>query len=398
MKQSGFLFEIRPTDYVLGSTSPLQGEELNPDGDWRQWAPAEERQSDANFDTMSCTTFSGTSKLETLFNFLLEKKKFSGVQEKWLRDEGYIVDKKFNFSDRFSATINGTMPNGNYFQNVWDSFRKDGLLPEKDHPFGGKNQKEYLDQSKITQQMRDKAKKFLELIIEKDANGYKINYEWVPVTETGVELADAFKQAPIQVAVTKENPGHAILLLKMDWEWESYKPFLRPRKRSVAYALKCVVVLKTEAPVVTPAQPDSKEVEYFNTKEFVSREVYNQFGENSLWFVDPRIRKLANFIRTFFASSVTINNWQWNGSLDERGFRQPDSTEGAVFSQHRFGRAIDFNVKGKTPKQVYDIILANKEVFMQNGLTCIEDVAFTPTWTHVDIRYTGLKDILIVKP
>lgn len=401
MKQSGFLYELRPTDYILGSTSPLKGEDLNPTEDWRPWAPLGEKQHDYAFDTMSCTTFSGTSKLEVLFNFFLENNKFTGLQVQWLKDNGYIENGKFNFSDRFSATMNGTMPNGQYFQNVWDDFRKTGLIPEKDHPFGGNNQAEYLDKTKITQAMKDKAKKFLELIIEKDETGYRINYEWVPVTNTGIELAQAFKQAPIQVAVTKENPQHAILLLKMDWEWESYKPFLRPRTRSVAYALKAIVKIKAEAPAPAPTPtpaPIPPIENYFKTQEFVSKAIYQQYGERALWFVDPRVRNLANFVRKYFGKAVTINNWLWGGKLDQSGYREPESIVGGKMSQHRFGRAIDIKVAGMTPQQVYSTILANQKVFMEAGLTCMEDITDTPTWNHLDIRWTGQQTIKIVKP
>lgn len=249
MKQTGLLFEIRPTDYILGSTSPLKGLELNPSGDWIPYRPSDEKQYDFKFDTMSCSTFSATNDLEALFNFLWEKGEFSESQRKWLIDNGYVKNWKFNFSDRFSAISNGTMPQGQYIQNVWDDFRHTGLIPESDLPFGGSNQAEYLDKSKITQAMRDKAAKFLELIIEKDSNGKPmINYEWVPVI-TGIELNDALKQAPLQIVVTKESPTHAIALLRMDTEFETYPPFLRKRNRTVAYSLKPIVRIKKEQAV-----------------------------------------------------------------------------------------------------------------------------------------------------
>lgn len=245
MEQTGFLYKFDPRDYVLGVNSPLTGEDINASGDWISYKPSDEKQSSFSFDTMSCTTFSGTSDLETFLNFCLENKMLSEAQVKFCIDNGYIENGKFNFSDRFSAIVNGTMPNGNYFPNVWDSFRKDGLIPEKDLPFGGKSQAEYLDKKLITQAMRDKAQKFLEVMFEKDASGYKLNYEWVPVT-TGIELSNALKQAPVQVAVTAENPRHAILLLRIDTEFESYKPFTRARNRTIAYALKPVIKLKKD--------------------------------------------------------------------------------------------------------------------------------------------------------
>lgn len=390
MQQTGFLYEFRETDYVLGANSPLQGEDINPSGDWVERRPADEKQSDISFDTMCCSTFSGTSDLETLFNFFLETNTFSEQQLKWLNDNGYIENGKFNFSDRFSAISNGTMPNGQYIPAVWDDFRKIGLIPEKDLPFGGTTQAEYLDKSKVTQAMKDKAQKFLDMIIEKDANGkYKINYEWVPV-DTGIELNAALKQAPLHVAVTKEAPMHAIMLLRMDTEFDSYNPFTRLRNRTVAYALKPIVKIKKTV-IVTPPEES-----YFKIQEFVSKNVYTQYGEKSIWFVDPKIQKLANFTRKFFGRPVTINNWLWGGKLENRCFREPSLNIGAALSQHISGRAIDINVAGLTPKQVYAAILANEKAFMEAGLTCVEDISDTPTWCHLDIRNTGLNKILIV--
>lgn len=135
---------------------------------------------------------------------------------------------------------------------------------------------------------------------------------------------------------------------------------------------------------------------YFKTQEFVPKTIYQQYGENSNWFVDPRLKKLANVTRKFFNKPVTINNWHNGGQYNERGFREPGTGTGASLSQHRFGRAMDFTVAGMTPVQVYNTILANEKLFMDNGLTTMERIEDTPTWNHFDIRYTGLNKLLIV--
>jgi hypothetical protein len=137
----------------------------------------------------------------------------------------------------------------------------------------------------------------------------------------------------------------------------------------------------------------------FSLEEFVPKELFQQFGDKSIWFIDKRIIDIAEAIRNRFGKAVTINNWHVGGQLNNRGFRMPDTSVGGKLSQHKFGRAIDVNVAGVTVKEVYDDIVNNYSgIYQKLGVTTLEDIAFTPTWTHIDCRNTGLNNILIVKP
>lgn len=137
---------------------------------------------------------------------------------------------------------------------------------------------------------------------------------------------------------------------------------------------------------------------HFSIEEFVPKLIFTKYGENSKWFIDERVIYLAEFVREWFKVPVTINNWHSGGSFQERGYRTPQSTTGASYSQHKTGRAIDFSVKGLTADQVRKEIMDYEYAFMVAGLTTLEDAAFAPTWVHADIRNTGLDTILIVKP
>lgn len=136
----------------------------------------------------------------------------------------------------------------------------------------------------------------------------------------------------------------------------------------------------------------------FYLTEFVSKNVYEQFGERSIWFVDPRIISVAQFTRDFFGKPIIINNWYDGGKYNYSGFREPKCTVGADLSQHRFGRAIDIKVSGLTSEEVYTAIIKAQEKFMDAGLTTMEDVRDTPTWNHLDCRHTGSGNLLIVRP
>ncbi|MDK2909652.1 MAG: hypothetical protein PWR20_1219 [Bacteroidales bacterium] len=134
----------------------------------------------------------------------------------------------------------------------------------------------------------------------------------------------------------------------------------------------------------------------FVIQEFVGPAIINARGEKAIQLLDYRIILIAQFIRDYFGRPMTINNWHIGGHFTERGFREPQTHTGAPFSQHKFGRAIDFTLDGLSPEEIRTEILKNQQLFLEKGLTCIE--AKTPTWVHIDCRYTGLDKILIVYP
>lgn len=149
----------------------------------------------------------------------------------------------------------------------------------------------------------------------------------------------------------------------------------------------------------------------FNVEEFVPQKIFEKYGDASLWFVDPKIVSLAQYIREYFGKSMTINNWHSGGSFNYRGFR-PDSfyyqwdnsisayksKRKGKLSQHRMGRAIDFNISGLDCDEIRNEFLMNEQQWMEAGLTTIEDGAYAPTWVHIDIRHTGKDNLFIVKP
>jgi hypothetical protein len=68
-------------------------------------------------------------------------------------------------------------------------------------------------------------------------------------------------------------------------------------------------------------------------------------------------------------------------------------------SQHKFGRAIDIKVSGMTPREVFAIVKAHEDYLIENQIiTTIESLSMTPTWLHLDCRFTGLDRFLIVEP
>lgn len=125
---------------------------------------------------------------------------------------------------------------------------------------------------------------------------------------------------------------------------------------------------------------------HFHLQEFLPPDIYTQFGDVAIQFLDPRIINLAEFYRSYFGKPVMINTWDSGGTLKERGFRHPMSQTGGKLSQHKFGRAFDCNIEGMTSRELYRAIIDHAALFISKGLTTLENVAETPSWLHSDCR------------
>jgi len=136
----------------------------------------------------------------------------------------------------------------------------------------------------------------------------------------------------------------------------------------------------------------------FILQEFIHKHTYDTFQDNSIWFIDNRIITIAQAIRDHFGKPMLINDWHLQGRLNNRGFRPPGSDVGAKLSQHRFGRALDFNVLGLDVREVYHEIKGDDYFFKELGITAMENIKNTPSWVHVDIRFTGRDKLFIFTP
>lgn len=248
----------RQTDWIAGEASGLAFEERNHMGDWTVFLPSEERQGAVYFDSMACVTFSALNSLEMQMRAHLAYQRLKPDTIKWLKDNGYFNDRlEFNLSDRFTAKMSGTTRQGNYFVNVWDSIRKDGVLPEADWNFPRDQRTPVFDwddfYQEIPQDKKDKAKKFLDY--------FDIKYEWVACNlET---YKQQLFQAPIQIAAptcpgwNTEKPvtscglkaNHATVVYRVSdnlYDFDTYNPFQKTLVRDypIFYALKGVLIPK----------------------------------------------------------------------------------------------------------------------------------------------------------
>ena len=134
----------------------------------------------------------------------------------------------------------------------------------------------------------------------------------------------------------------------------------------------------------------------FDLREYLHPDVWNQFGASSIWFLDPRLYTINQCLRDRHGQ-VTINDWLWEGSFVDSGFNLYRKI-GADYSQHKFGKATDSKFKNISADEVREDILKHQRFWLEMGLTTLESADYAPTWVHLDTRYTGRNEILIVKP
>lgn len=158
--------------------------------DWAPYLPDGQRQSNGVSDEADCATFSMIHCIETQCNYLLSTSQFKPEALEYFDTAGYLVNGKFKFSDLFNAILNGTTQNGNTMLAVDLSVCAIGLLPWKDFPLPeGENWAQYMANSNVTQEMKDKAVKILDYI--------NITPRWIygPVT------SETLATAPVQLSI-----------------------------------------------------------------------------------------------------------------------------------------------------------------------------------------------------
>jgi len=140
---------------------------------------------------------------------------------------------------------------------------------------------------------------------------------------------------------------------------------------------------------------------YFALNEVIPPAIIAERGERAWSLMDDRILQGADWLRETFGPAV-INGKYGGKVFTESGLRDPFTTTGAKWSQHKFGRALDLKFTKVTCKEVYDYIIRNQAEARANGITTVEDIAFTGNWLHIDARKLPEtfpdNGILVVKP
>lgn len=122
--------------------------------------------------------------------------------------------------------------------------------------------------------------------------------------------------------------------------------------------------------------------EHFKIYELVPREYYEGYSEHKLWLLfDDRALKTLDALRNQYGR-ITINTWKSGGQYNESGLRSAGTETGAVFSQHKFGRAFDAKFKDAPVGVVRkDCIDKRYDCFL-----LVSAIELGVKWFHFDTR------------
>lgn len=122
---------------------------------------------------------------------------------------------------------------------------------------------------------------------------------------------------------------------------------------------------------------------FFRVEELVDKATFSIFGDNAKTLFRPVLLFTIEQIRKRFEKPLIINNWSFGGEYQYRGYRPANYKHCSLYSQHRFGNAVDFNIDGVTATEVREDIKNNPLISTYYYITAVEkDVS----WVHIDFR------------
>jgi hypothetical protein len=134
---------------------------------------------------------------------------------------------------------------------------------------------------------------------------------------------------------------------------------------------------------------------YFKAEEFLPPHIFEQFREQGLYlFMDSRILWTMDALRIKLGSAITINDYCFGGIFTQRGFRD-ESGVGAQYSQHRFGRACDFIIKGTISEEFRTLVRSGN---LDSALQYITRIENGTPHNHIDCAGVKSDSIIFFNP
>ena len=132
---------------------------------------------------------------------------------------------------------------------------------------------------------------------------------------------------------------------------------------------------------------------YFDIRELVCPDVFNEFGEKAWQFFDFQFLETVLCLRTqVHKKEMFVNNWLYKGTFTQRGLRcnictlvyDKTITKKIYMTAHANGAALDYDVKCQTAEQSRQQV---KECayLLPNKVRLEKNV----NWVHLDIYDDG---------
>lgn len=165
--------------------------------------------------------------------------------------------------------------------------------------------------------------------------------------------------------------------------WKLYKNYSISEKTEDVEEDLAPVIDNTVATVSIGYTP-----KYFTLKELVPANIYTKYGDTAWQFLDRRVIMNLDYIREKLGKPILVNY----GTLNYRGY--DDGGYRTSNSQHKHGRAIDFDVIGMSAQQVRDWIVKNYKLLPEPNVWLEDGVS----WCHMDVRYSDKDGVYLFKP
>jgi hypothetical protein len=248
------------SEWKFGATSP-QCLAAIPLLDRMKYQPPGEYQFGVE-DFMDCATRAPINILAAKFTFRHRRMQFLHENGLWLEQNGYVQNGYVDFSDRFTAILSGTTPQGNSFKAPLESIRKDGLIPKWMLPRDASmNFNRYHNRADITPAMIALGKEF--------ARRFTINYEQVTNIKghlyTDEVEVGGFAWPPERNGIfgrSEEPMNHAFKVIEPEYlAFDNYKDSnddfyknLSPDYKFYDYGYRVILSAETADPVIAQKQ------------------------------------------------------------------------------------------------------------------------------------------------
>ena len=124
---------------------------------------------------------------------------------------------------------------------------------------------------------------------------------------------------------------------------------------------------------------------YFDIKELVSSKCYEQYGDDSIKFLDPIALEALENVREILDVPLICNNWNAGGSRNYCGYREPDCGVGVKNSFHKRGQAFDLISSKMTAKEMREKLSNNIDKLKHPIRVEKWDNKGEISWLHIDV-------------